>query len=77
MIAGFEAVLEKQRRFFVMVKGDKIVVTSDTGFRAEYLKRPYHTQLVLRRRTQTDDHELLAQAWQAANAKARELGWIV
>ena len=41
MIAGFDAVLEKQRRFFVMVKGDKIVVTSDTGFRAEYLKRPY------------------------------------
>ena len=43
MIAGFAAVLEKQRRFFVMVKGDKIVVTSDMGFRAEYLKRPYHT----------------------------------
>ena len=25
----------------------------------------------------TDDHELLVQAWQAANDKARELGWIV
>jgi hypothetical protein len=32
--------------------------------------------LILRRRTQTDDHELLAQTWEAANDKARELGWI-
>jgi hypothetical protein len=24
----------------------------------------------------TNDHELLAKAWQAASAKARELGWI-
>ena len=29
------------------------------------------------RRTDTDDHELIAQALQAANAKARDLGWIV
>ena len=60
-------------RFFVMVQGDEIIVTSPTGFRAAYFKRP---QLVLRRRTQTDDQELLARAWQAANEKARELGWI-
>jgi len=63
-------------RFFVVVQGDEIIVTSATGFRAAYFKRPYHPQLVLRRRTQTDDHELLARAWQAANEKARELGWI-
>jgi hypothetical protein len=31
----------------------------------------------LRRRSETDDNELLARAWQAANDKARELGWIV
>jgi hypothetical protein len=63
-------------RFFVMVQGDEIIVTSPTGVRAAYFKRPYHPQLVLRRRTQTDDQELLARAWQAANEKARELGWI-
>ena len=47
-------------RFFVVVQGDEIIVTSVTGFRAAYCMRPYHPQLVLRRRTQTDDHELLA-----------------
>jgi predicted nuclease of predicted toxin-antitoxin system len=71
------AVLEKQRRLFVVVKGDEIVVTSDTGFRATYCRRPNRPQLIIRRRTDTDDNEVLAQAWQAANDKARELGWIV
>ena len=33
--------------------------------------------MILRERSRTDDHEMLAAAWQAANAKARELGWIV
>ena len=33
------------------------------------------SELILKRRTDTDDHVLLAQAWQAANTKARELGW--
>ena len=32
---------------------------------------------IIRRRTDTDDHEVIARAWQAANDKARELGWIV
>ena len=59
-----------------MVTGDEIVVTSDAGFRAAYCRRPHHPQLIVRRRTDTDDHEVIAQAWQAANAKARELGWI-
>jgi hypothetical protein len=45
------AVLEKQRRLFVMVTGDEIVVTSDTGFRAAYCRRPHHPQLIVRRRT--------------------------
>lgn len=63
-------------RLFVVVQGDEIVVTSETGLRAAYCKRPNFPQLKVRRRTDTDDHELLAQAWQAANAKARELGWI-
>jgi hypothetical protein len=68
--------LEKQRRFFVMVTDDEIVVTSDTGFCAAYCRRPHHPQLIVRRRTDTDDVEMIAQAWQAANEKAREIGWI-
>jgi hypothetical protein len=59
-----------------MVTGDEIVVTSDAGFRAAYCRRPHYPQLIVRRRTDTDDHEVIAQAWQAANDKARELGWI-
>jgi hypothetical protein len=31
-------------------------------------------QLILRKRTESDDYELFARAWQAANDKARELG---
>jgi hypothetical protein len=64
-------------RFFVVVQGDEIVVTSETGFRAEYWKRPNHPQLKVRRCTDTENQELLAKAWQAATSKARELGWIV
>jgi hypothetical protein len=68
--------LSLEKRLFVFVKGDEIVVTSSTGFRAAYLRRPNRPQLIVWRRTETDDEELLAKAWQAANAKARELGWI-
>jgi hypothetical protein len=63
-------------RQFVVVQGDEIIVTSETGFRAEYWKRPNHSQLKVRRCTDIESQELLAKAWQAANAKARELGWI-
>jgi hypothetical protein len=51
--------------------------TGSTGFRGVYCKRPNLPQLKVRRRTETDDQEVLALAWQAANDKARELGWIV
>jgi hypothetical protein len=37
----------------------------------------FFPQLIVKRRTDTNDHELIAQAWQAANDKAREFGWIV
>jgi hypothetical protein len=59
-----------------MVNGDEIIVTSSMGFRASYCRRPHQPQLIVRRCTDTDDHEMIAQAWQAANDKARELGWI-
>ena len=41
-------------RLFVMVQGDEIIVTSETGFRAEYWKRPNHPQLKVRRCTDTE-----------------------
>jgi hypothetical protein len=47
------------------------------GFAAVYYKPAGEPQLILRRRTETDDYELLARVWKAANDKARELGWIV
>ena len=35
------------------------------------------SSLILRERTKTDDEALVAEAFQAAIDKARELGWIV
>jgi hypothetical protein len=58
--------------FSIYVHGEDIIV-----FIAGYYKPPNQPRLVLRHRTQTDDYGLLAAAWQAANDKARELGWIV
>jgi hypothetical protein len=57
------------------VNGDEIIIRT-LGFFA-YAKPSNAPQLILKRRTATDDHALLAVAWQAANDKARELGWIV
>jgi hypothetical protein len=69
--------LEKSDPFLsVELRGDEVVVIK-ADFCAVYYKPTNQPQLILRRRTDTDDHALLAQAWQAANAKARELGWIV
>jgi hypothetical protein len=62
--------------FQVQERDGELVVTSG-DFRAVYYKPSDHPQLVLRSRTLTDDHALLARSWQAANDKARELGWIV
>jgi len=58
-------------------EGEIIVQEPLSGFAAVYYKPPDQPQLILRRRTETDDYELLARVWAAANAKARELGWIV
>ena len=68
---------QKTMQLFVVVQENEIIVSSETGFRAAYCKRPNHPQLKVRRRAETDDHEVLARAWQVANEKARELGWIV
>jgi hypothetical protein len=68
--------LQHRRSFQVDQRQGDLVVTSG-DFCAVYFKLSDQPQLILRRRTQTGDHELLALAWQAANDKARELGWIV
>jgi hypothetical protein len=62
----------------VVVQGGDLVVTLPKArFKAVYYKPARQPQLILRERTKTDDHELLAEAWKAANEKVRELGWIV
>ena len=62
----------------VEVDGDLIVVSElATRFIAIYARPTAMPQLILRKRTESDDYELFARAWQAANDKARELGWIV
>src|SRR5262245_2072170 len=62
---------------FVEEGGNLIVTLSKPRFRAVYYKPTGRPQLILRERTKTDHQEILAGAWKAANAKARELGWIV
>jgi hypothetical protein len=68
----------KSTRFIVEVqKGNLVVSLPGGGFTAVYFRTTRRPHLSLRERTKTDDHELPAEALQAAVAKARELGWIV
>ena len=61
----------------VEVRGDLIIITHPaTQFFAVYAKPNNRSELVLKRRPDTGDNVLLVQVWQAAKAKARELGWI-
>ena len=61
----------------VEVRGDLIIITHPaTQFFAVYAKANDGSEIVLKRRTDTGDNVLLVQVWQAASAKARELGWI-
>ena len=57
--------------------GEIFVMCADLLFIATYYKSANEPQLILRRGTATNDHALLARAFQAAIAKARELGCIV
>ena len=60
------------------VRGDLIILTEPiTEFVAIYAKPSIQRTLVLMRRSPTNDLNLLAQAEQTANVKARELGWVV
>jgi hypothetical protein len=70
--------LKLGRKFEVVEEGGNLIVTlHKPRFRAVYYKPAGQPRLILRERTKTDDQELLAEAWKAANDKARELGWIV
>ena len=62
----------------VEARGDLLIVTESKGkFVAIYVNPASKSQLRLMRRSPSNDHVLLAEAWKVANAKARELGWIV
>jgi hypothetical protein len=64
--------------FRVGVHDGLIVVTEPAShFYAVYGKPPGQRRLILERRRPTKDQTLVTQARRAANAKARELGWIV
>ena len=57
-------------------KGEIVVTQPEHGFCAIYAKPTSEPKLVLRFRAQTTDTELMFRASEAANNKARELGWI-
>ena len=68
----------KSTHFIVEVREGNLVVSLLNGkFKATYYKPPGRPNLILRERTKTDDEALVTEAFQAAVAKARELGWIV
>ena len=50
------------------------LIVTNGGFAAVYFKRAGEPQLILRRRSPTDDHVLLARALQAANQKDARVG---
>ena len=67
----------KRQTFEIAVQGGFITLAHPKSkFRAVYYKPHGQPQLLLRERSKTDDYELMADAWQVANDKARELGWI-
>ena len=68
----------KSTHFIVQVRGaDLVVILLNGKFKATYYKPTGRPNLILRERTKTDDDALSAEAFQAAVAKARELGWMV
>jgi hypothetical protein len=75
----------EEPEFRVSVVYDEIVVTlPGSTYSVTYYKPDKSPQLLAKRLATTDDlripmtaAEFLAKAWKLANAKARELGWIV
>ena len=78
LLAKAKRVGKKSTHFIIEVREGNLVVSLLNGkFRATYYKPPGRPNLILRERTKTDDEALVAEGFQAAVAKARELGWIV
>ena len=68
----------RSRELHVHVQNGEIVVTQpEHNFCAIYTKPARSPELVLKHRAQTKDTDLMVRAWEAANERARELGWIV
>ena len=64
----------KSTHFVVEVLDGNLVVSLPNGrFKATYYKPAGRPHLILRERSKTDDDELLAEAFQAAVAKAASL----
>ena len=77
-LAKANPVGKKSTHFIIEVRGvDLVVSLLNRKFKATYYKPPGRPNLILRERTKTDDEALVTEAFQAAVAKARELGWIV
>ena len=68
---------EPRDPFVVEVRGGDITISLPNGKFRAVSKPTRRPQLILRERTKTDDDELLADVRKAANAKARELRWII
>ena len=69
--------LGRSKELNVLAHGREIVVTEPKhDFCAVYVKSVNSPLLVLKLRAPTTDVELMIRAWEAANDKARELGWI-
>ena len=77
--------MPSRERLHVEVLNDEIIVILPaTSYGVVYYKPAYSAQLLVKNFLSKNDSgapitqaEFLARAWQAANAKARELGWIV
>jgi hypothetical protein len=70
--------MERWDNLQVEVRGSLIIVSlPGTPSYAIYTKPGGQPQLVLVSSDTMEDHQLRARIWQAANDKARELGWIV
>ena len=77
-MAKAKRVGKKSTHFIIEVRAVDLAVSLPNGkFKATYYKPPGRPNLILRERTKTDDEALVAEAFLAAVAKARELGGIV
>ena len=77
--------MESWGRLRIDVVDDEITVSlPGTSYSVTYFKRANARQLLAKNISNTDDFrtplklsDFLSHAWQVANDKARELGWIV